>query len=170
LQRGHPRVPLGGALGLAILATIATAATRRASDFSGAHLAALTHGYTLGFLVIAAISALGAFPGGGSAFAFHSSESPVRAAGHRSNTGAVTHPHDDARTPVLIAGAGPAGLAAASELAHHGEPIANAVIRAPGLRPAAGAALHYGVVGTDVPGVAGPLAARKPSSPCHFKD
>jgi 2-polyprenyl-6-methoxyphenol hydroxylase-like FAD-dependent oxidoreductase len=32
----------------------------------------------------------------------------------------VTHPHDDARTPVLIAGAGPAGLAAASELAHHG--------------------------------------------------
>ncbi|OAP19928.1 2,4-dichlorophenol 6-monooxygenase [Amycolatopsis sp. M39] len=33
----------------------------------------------------------------------------------------------------------------------------NAVIRAPSLRPAAGAALHYWVVGTDVPGVVGPL-------------
>jgi 2-polyprenyl-6-methoxyphenol hydroxylase-like FAD-dependent oxidoreductase len=33
----------------------------------------------------------------------------------------------------------------------------NAVIRAPGLRPTAGAALHYWVVGTDVPGVVGPL-------------
>ncbi|MGA5506988.1 FAD-dependent monooxygenase [Streptomyces umbrinus] len=33
----------------------------------------------------------------------------------------------------------------------------NAVIRAPGLLPAAGAALHYWVVGTDVPGVVGPL-------------
>ncbi|MCO1660708.1 FAD-dependent monooxygenase [Pseudonocardia humida] len=33
----------------------------------------------------------------------------------------------------------------------------NAVIRAPGLRPAAGTALHYWVVGTDVPGVVGPL-------------
>jgi hypothetical protein len=33
----------------------------------------------------------------------------------------------------------------------------NAVIRAPGLRPAAGAALHHWVVGTDVPGVVGPL-------------
>jgi hypothetical protein len=51
---------LGGALGLAVLATIATAATRRALDFGGTDLAALTHGYSLGFLVIAAISALGA--------------------------------------------------------------------------------------------------------------
>jgi EmrB/QacA subfamily drug resistance transporter len=51
---------LGGALGLAVLATIATAATRRSSALGGADLAALTHGYTLGFLVIAAISALGA--------------------------------------------------------------------------------------------------------------
>jgi 2-polyprenyl-6-methoxyphenol hydroxylase-like FAD-dependent oxidoreductase len=33
----------------------------------------------------------------------------------------------------------------------------NAVIRAPSLRPAAGTALHYWVVGTDVPGVVGPL-------------
>ncbi|GAA2357165.1 FAD-dependent monooxygenase [Streptomyces violaceusniger] len=32
----------------------------------------------------------------------------------------MTHPHNEARTAVLIAGAGPAGLAAASELAHHG--------------------------------------------------
>jgi 2-polyprenyl-6-methoxyphenol hydroxylase-like FAD-dependent oxidoreductase len=32
----------------------------------------------------------------------------------------MTHPHDGVQTPVLIAGAGPAGLAAASELAHHG--------------------------------------------------
>lgn len=51
---------LGGALGLAILATIATAATRRSLGFGGTELAALTHGYTLGFLVIAALSALGA--------------------------------------------------------------------------------------------------------------
>ena len=51
---------LGGALGLAVLATLATAATRRALDFGGTDLAALTHGYSLGFLVIAAISALGA--------------------------------------------------------------------------------------------------------------
>jgi EmrB/QacA subfamily drug resistance transporter len=51
---------LGGALGLAVLATIATAATRRSSHFGGTELAALTHGYSLGFLVIAAISALGA--------------------------------------------------------------------------------------------------------------
>jgi hypothetical protein len=51
---------LGGALGLAIPATIATAATRRSLHFSGADLAALTHGYTLGVLVIAAISILGA--------------------------------------------------------------------------------------------------------------
>ena len=51
---------LGGALGLAIPATIATAATRRSLHFGGADLAALTHGYTLGFLVIAAISILGA--------------------------------------------------------------------------------------------------------------
>ncbi|MFT9477256.1 FAD-dependent monooxygenase [Streptomyces sp. 11-1-2] len=32
----------------------------------------------------------------------------------------MTHPHDDAQTAVLAAGAGPAGPAAASELAHHG--------------------------------------------------
>ena len=32
----------------------------------------------------------------------------------------MTHPHDGVQTPVLIARAGPAGLAAASELAHHG--------------------------------------------------
>jgi EmrB/QacA subfamily drug resistance transporter len=51
---------LGGALGLAVLATIATAATRRSLDTGGDELAALTHGYTLGFLVIAAISVLGA--------------------------------------------------------------------------------------------------------------
>ncbi|WP_432045911.1 FAD-dependent monooxygenase [Streptomyces asiaticus] len=46
-------------------------------------------------------------------------KSPVPPAGHSSNSSAMTHPHD-AQTPVLIAGAGPAGLAAASELAHHG--------------------------------------------------
>jgi 2-polyprenyl-6-methoxyphenol hydroxylase-like FAD-dependent oxidoreductase len=32
----------------------------------------------------------------------------------------MTYPHSDVQTSVLIAGAGPAGLAAASELAHHG--------------------------------------------------
>ena len=32
----------------------------------------------------------------------------------------MIHPHEDVLTSVLIAGAGPAGLAAASELAHHG--------------------------------------------------
>jgi 2-polyprenyl-6-methoxyphenol hydroxylase-like FAD-dependent oxidoreductase len=34
----------------------------------------------------------------------------------------MAHPNGGTRTPVLIAGAGPAGLAAASELAHHGIP------------------------------------------------
>jgi predicted MFS family arabinose efflux permease len=51
---------VGGALGLAVLATIATAATDRAIGSGAPRLAALTHGYTRGFLVIAAISALGA--------------------------------------------------------------------------------------------------------------
>jgi len=51
---------VGGALGLAVLATIATAATRDADGLGASHLAALTQGYTRGFLFIAAISALGA--------------------------------------------------------------------------------------------------------------
>ena len=51
---------VGGALGLAVLATIATAATRRAAGQGAPHLAALTQGYTRGFLVIAALSVLGA--------------------------------------------------------------------------------------------------------------
>jgi predicted MFS family arabinose efflux permease len=51
---------VGGALGLALLATIATAATHRAAGHGASHLAALTHGYTRGFLVIAALSVLGA--------------------------------------------------------------------------------------------------------------
>jgi hypothetical protein len=51
---------VGGALGLAVLATIATAATHRAAGQGAPHLAALTHGYTRGFLVIAALSVLGA--------------------------------------------------------------------------------------------------------------
>ena len=64
---------LAGALGLAVLATIAMAATRRSSDLGGADLAALTHGYTLGFLVIAAISALAALSA-----AFLTSDTPAR--------------------------------------------------------------------------------------------
>jgi EmrB/QacA subfamily drug resistance transporter len=51
---------VGGALGLAVLATIATASTHRAAGQGATHLAALTHGYTRGFLVIAALSVLGA--------------------------------------------------------------------------------------------------------------
>jgi EmrB/QacA subfamily drug resistance transporter len=51
---------VGGALGLAVLATIATAATQHADGLGAPHLAALTQGYTRGFLVIAAISVLGA--------------------------------------------------------------------------------------------------------------
>ena len=51
---------VGGALGLAVLATIATTATHRAAGQGATHLAALTHGYTRGFLVIAALSVLGA--------------------------------------------------------------------------------------------------------------
>jgi EmrB/QacA subfamily drug resistance transporter len=51
---------VGGALGLAVLATIATAAAHRADGSGAPHLEALTHGYTRGFLVIAAISVLGA--------------------------------------------------------------------------------------------------------------
>ena len=51
---------VGGALGLAVLATIATAATHRAAGQGATRLAALTHGYTRGFLVIAALSVLGA--------------------------------------------------------------------------------------------------------------
>ena len=50
---------VGGALGLAVLATIATASTHRAAGEGATHLAALTHGYTRGFLVIAALSVLG---------------------------------------------------------------------------------------------------------------
>ena len=51
---------VGGALGLAVLATIATAATHRAAGHGASQLAALTQGYTRGFLVIAALSVLGA--------------------------------------------------------------------------------------------------------------
>jgi EmrB/QacA subfamily drug resistance transporter len=51
---------VGGALGLAVLATIATTATHRAIRSGAPRLAALTHGYARGFLIIAAISALGA--------------------------------------------------------------------------------------------------------------
>jgi EmrB/QacA subfamily drug resistance transporter len=51
---------VGGALGLAVLATIATAATHRAAEQGATYPAALTHGYTRGFLVIAALSVLGA--------------------------------------------------------------------------------------------------------------
>ena len=51
---------LGGALGLAALATVAAAATRHQLGEGGAQLAALTHGYTRAFLVIAVISGLGA--------------------------------------------------------------------------------------------------------------
>jgi sugar phosphate permease len=51
---------VGGALGLAVLATIATAATHRAAGRGAPHLAALTQGYTRGFLVIAVVSVLGA--------------------------------------------------------------------------------------------------------------
>jgi EmrB/QacA subfamily drug resistance transporter len=51
---------VGGALGLAILATIATSAAHRAGESGSSHLAALTHGYTRGFQMIAAISAFGA--------------------------------------------------------------------------------------------------------------
>jgi predicted MFS family arabinose efflux permease len=50
---------LGGALGLAILATVATAATRHQLEHGDAQLAALTHGYTRAFLVLAAVSAIG---------------------------------------------------------------------------------------------------------------
>jgi hypothetical protein len=41
------------------MATIATAATHDADGLGAPHLAALTHGYTRGFLVTAAISVLG---------------------------------------------------------------------------------------------------------------
>ncbi len=47
---------VGGALGLAVLATIATTATYRAAGQGAPHLAALTHG----FLVIVGLSVLGA--------------------------------------------------------------------------------------------------------------
>jgi 2-polyprenyl-6-methoxyphenol hydroxylase-like FAD-dependent oxidoreductase len=49
------------------------------------------------------------------------------------------------------------GIGAALRGGSAAEANLNAVIRAPGLRPAAGAALHYWVVGTEVPGVVGPL-------------
>ena len=51
---------VGGALGLAALATIATAATHRAIESGAPRRAALAHGYARGFIVIAAISAVGA--------------------------------------------------------------------------------------------------------------
>jgi EmrB/QacA subfamily drug resistance transporter len=51
---------LGGALGLAILATIATAATQSELAVGATHLAALTHGYTRALEVIAALSVAGA--------------------------------------------------------------------------------------------------------------
>jgi EmrB/QacA subfamily drug resistance transporter len=51
---------LGGALGLAVLATIATAATHQQLDHGHTYPAALTHGYTQAFLVITAISTIGA--------------------------------------------------------------------------------------------------------------
>jgi EmrB/QacA subfamily drug resistance transporter len=51
---------LGGALGLAILATIAAAQIRAALAGGEAHTIALTHGYTRGFIAIGVISVLGA--------------------------------------------------------------------------------------------------------------
>ncbi len=50
---------LGGAFGLATLATVATAATRHQLEHGDGQLAALTHGYTRAFLVIAVIAAVG---------------------------------------------------------------------------------------------------------------
>jgi hypothetical protein len=50
---------LGGALGLAVLATVASAATRHEAAH-GAASAALNIGYTRAFLVIAAVAAAGA--------------------------------------------------------------------------------------------------------------
>ena len=67
---------LGGALGLAILATVATAAAHTANsatDFA-AQLAALTHGYTRAFLVIAVVAAVGALSA-----AFLATGTPARA-------------------------------------------------------------------------------------------
>jgi EmrB/QacA subfamily drug resistance transporter len=51
---------LGGALGLAVLATVASAATRHQAGHGAAAAAALNHGYTRAFLVIAAVAAAGA--------------------------------------------------------------------------------------------------------------
>jgi hypothetical protein len=51
---------LGGALGLAVLATIASVATRHEAARGAAAAAALNHGYTRAFLVISATAAAGA--------------------------------------------------------------------------------------------------------------
>lgn len=51
---------LGGALGLALLATIPTAATNSELALGATHLAARSHGYTRALEVIAALSVLGA--------------------------------------------------------------------------------------------------------------
>ena len=51
---------LGGALGLAVLATIASAATRHEVTHGAAAATALNHGYTHAFLVISAVAAAGA--------------------------------------------------------------------------------------------------------------
>jgi sugar phosphate permease len=51
---------LGGALGLAVLATIASAATRHDFASGDTATAALNHGYARAFLVIAAVAAGGA--------------------------------------------------------------------------------------------------------------
>jgi EmrB/QacA subfamily drug resistance transporter len=49
----------GGAIGLAVLATIAASASRHQVAAGHAHAGALTHGYALAFLIIGAISAAG---------------------------------------------------------------------------------------------------------------
>jgi predicted MFS family arabinose efflux permease len=51
---------LGGALGLAVLTTVAAAVTQSVLAVGGNHLAALTQGYARAFLAIAALSAFGA--------------------------------------------------------------------------------------------------------------
>jgi hypothetical protein len=51
---------MGGAIGLAVLATVAASASRHELSQGRALADALTHGYALAFLIIAAIFAAGA--------------------------------------------------------------------------------------------------------------
>jgi EmrB/QacA subfamily drug resistance transporter len=67
---------LGGALGLAVLATVATAATQSELGSGAPSLAAITNGYTRAFLVIAFISVLGAVGA-----AFLRTDAPVESQG-----------------------------------------------------------------------------------------